>query len=187
MSKKRLKLPAVPAIKDRVAAETAVNEITSTMLNKRKLEAQRDGHLLDVENRYHSLLTDCDNFIAPRLSALQAWADAHPGEFPKGRKSIDLANGSLGYRTGTPKLKLLKKLTLKQLLERLKTLGLTRYMRQIWEVNKDALIADRDKDPFGLKNLGVEVVQEETFYVEPKLSDAEKRVSAPAAEERQAA
>ena len=47
------------------------------------------------------------------------------------------------------------------------------YIRQSWEIAKDKLLADRDEDAMVVKmaKCGIQVVQDETFYVEPKKED----------------
>jgi hypothetical protein len=85
----------------------------------------------------------------------------------------------IGFRTGTPKLKTLKGFTWASALQLVKEF-LPGYVRKTEEVAKDKLLADRDmevkvKDGEGevklsheMARCGIQVVQDETFYVEPK-------------------
>ena len=91
------------------------------------------------------------------------------------------AHGTIGFRTGTPKLKLLRGFTWISALPLVKEF-LPDYVRQSEEVAKDKLLADRDADvmtagdPLGpgtpmkeqMAKCGIQVVQEEAFFVEPK-------------------
>lgn len=48
------------------------------------------------------------------------------------------------------------------------------YLRQTEEIAKDKLLADRDVEDMvpQMNKCGIQVVQDETFYVEPKKEDA---------------
>ena len=84
-------------------------------------------------------------------------------------KSNKSAHGIFGFRTGTPKIKQLKGLTKEAVLALVKAI-LPDYIRTAEEVAKDRLLADRDKEEAAekLSKCGMVVVQDETFYVEPK-------------------
>ena len=44
------------------------------------------------------------------------------------------------------------------------------YVRETWDISKDKLLADRDTEamPERMAKCGIQVAQDETFYVEPK-------------------
>ncbi len=118
------------------------------------------------------------------FDTLQAFATEHPELFVK-KKSLDMAHGVIGFRTGTPKLKTLKGFTWEAAKTLVKKL-LPDYIRTTEEIAKDKMLADRDSqqmregDPLGpgkpmseaMAECGIQVVQDETFYVEPKKEDA---------------
>jgi phage host-nuclease inhibitor protein Gam len=85
------------------------------------------------------------------------------------KKSIETVHGIAGFRTGTPKLKLIKGFTWGAVTNLLKEF-LPAYVRLSEEPAKDKLLADRDNpevsDLYGKSGLYVD--QDETFYVEPK-------------------
>ena len=82
---------------------------------------------------------------------------------------MESAHGVFGFRTGTPKLKNLKGFTWAAVTNLCKEL-LPSYIRISEELAKDKLLADRDKEDVMelFPKCGVMVVQDETFYVEPK-------------------
>ena len=96
-----------------------------------------------------------------------------------------MAHGVIGFRTGTPKLKTLKGFTWASALQLTKEF-LPGYVRLTEELAKDKMLADReamvttDEDPLGagksmiemMAKCGIQVVQDETFYVEPKREEA---------------
>jgi phage host-nuclease inhibitor protein Gam len=82
-------------------------------------------------------------------------------------KSLSLIHGKIGFRTGNPKLVKDKKFTWDAVTELLKK-AFPAFVRTTYEINKEALIAFREKKEFeDIKDACyVDVVQDETFYVE---------------------
>lgn len=115
------------------------------------------------------------------FDTLQAYAVENQAELFAKKKSLDMAHGTIGFRTGTPKLKTLKGFTWASALQLVKEF-LPGYVRQTEEIAKDKLLADRDIDVMvagdtlgpgkpvreQMAKCGITVVQDETFYVEPK-------------------
>lgn len=85
------------------------------------------------------------------------------------KKSLENSHGVLGFRTGTPKLKTRKGFTWGAVLELVKTIAPS-FVRTSEEVAKDRLLADRESEEVValMPRIGVEVVQDETFYIELK-------------------
>lgn len=88
--------------------------------------------------------------------------------FPK-KKSLETSHGTIGFRTGTPKLKPLKGFTWNAITNLLKEF-LPSYVRSVDEPAKDKLLADREVDEVSskLEKVGIQVVQDETFFIELK-------------------
>jgi phage host-nuclease inhibitor protein Gam len=179
----RLKLKS-PAVKSRAEMETLVRDITGLKLNEKLLVAGMDAELKAVRDSYESRLNTVTQVLGEKTDAARAWADANPAEFVR-RKSIEFANGTIGFRTGTPKLKALAKNKWDAVLQSLRSARWgTAYLRVKEEINKEQIIADigagilREAD---LRKAGAQVVREESFYVEPKLTRVEGREKAQAA------
>lgn len=85
------------------------------------------------------------------------------------RRSIGTEYGIAGFRLGTPKLKTAKNSNWKSVLVELKK-TLPEYVRSIEEPAKDLLLADRNTEKVAplLMQIGVQVVQDELFYIETK-------------------
>lgn len=184
---KKAKSPRIkiklPDLKTRADAEAAMDEVATASNAKRKFIAVRDQAVLAINEKFAPALANCDQTIAENTDALRVWAETHPEEFPKGRKSIELAAGTLGFRTGTPKLCLLSRAwTWEKALTAVRTL-LPAFIRDKPEIDKDAILGQRDepiiKDT--LPRVGLKVDQGETFYIEPALSDTDARQSQEAA------
>ena len=75
-----------------------------------------------------------------------------------------------------PKLKNLKGFTWAAVTNLAKEL-LPQYIRTTEELDKQSLLADRDKEDVAemMPRIGVQVVQEETFFVEPKKENDERQ------------
>lgn len=178
MSKNRIKLPTT--ILTRAHAEELLGEIATLTIEQRAQKNELDRELTAAREKYEAPLGALTKQIEERTVILESWASANPGEFPKQRKSIELLHGTLGYRTGTPKLKTLPKWTWDRVLEKLRELGkpVLGFIRTKEEVNKEAILnavaeghlLDREE-----RNFGVAVVQDEAFFVEPKLETQDAR------------
>lgn len=103
------------------------------------------------------------------FDTLQAFATENQSELFTKKKSLEMAHGTIGFRTGTPKLKTLKGFTWASALKLLR-MFLPDYIRTTDEIAKDKLLADREADGMSGKmaQCGITVTQDETFYVEPK-------------------
>ena len=159
----------------REEAEAAVNEIARALNNKRKLVARMDAAKLEIDQRNAMALADCDMWVKKCTARVQAWAQVNPEAFAK-RKSVEFAAGTVGFRTGTPKLKLLNRTwSWEKVLEAAQQY-LPNFLRSKPELDKEAIIAQRDELEEFLPQIGVKVDQDEAFYVEPKLTEPESRV-----------
>lgn len=172
VSKNRIKL-SLPLITTRDEAEAVMNDLANTANNRRQLTVRLDAQILAAQNAAAPGLAACDAALQAACDALRAWAESHPEEFPQGRKSLELLSGTLGFRTGTPKLTLLSRaFTWDKVMELLRGKGWSGWIRVKQELDKEAIIAQRDE--MDLRAVGLKVTQDESFYVEPKLTDADQ-------------
>ena len=173
----------LPLIKSREEAESVMNELATAANMQRTFLAARDEEVLAINSKYEADLADCSEVLKLKTDALRAWAESNPQEFPKGKKSVEMLSGTLGFRTGTPKLALLSRaFTWDKVLELLRSLAAwTPYIRTKDEVDKEGILAAAsqapDKPAFtdDLKRVGLQVKQDETFFVEPRLTPVESR------------
>jgi len=173
MKTKNPKAPQ-PALVSRTDAETLMTDLANKTNEKRALIAKLDAAVLKLHEDAAPAISACDQVITQRSDALRAWAQTNPAEFPRGRKSIALLGGTLGFRTGTPRLALLSRaFKWEGILELLRQKGWTTFIRTKAEPDKDGLLAQRDR--YNLREIGLKVVQDESFYVEPRLTATEKK------------
>ena len=180
MTKQRIKV-VTPVIQTRDEAEGVMNALALIATNKRIIAARMDKELLAVQEKYSGQLTECDAVITSEAKKLEAWANAHPEEFPRNKKSIELLAGTIGFRIDTPSVALLNRtFTWAKVLAFIKAKRWRKFIRVKIEVDKDAILkrAGTLEKPTKfqretLPEMGLKIVQAENFFVEPKLTDTE--------------
>lgn len=152
-----------------------------------KINAEMDLQFAQIREKYANELTELENERELAFETLQTYASENQEALFAKKKSLDLTNGTIGFRTGTPKLKTLKGFTWASALNLVKEF-LPTYIRTTDEIAKDKLLADRDAmleltDVALIEHkqvamreqmakCGITVVQDESFYVEPKTEEA---------------
>ena len=164
---------AAKTAKTREEIEGVMSDYATAESKYQKLTASMELAITAIRDKNEAELTELKSMINEKVDDLQLFAETNPDLFEK-VKSLDMVHGSIGFRTGTPKLKLLRKLTLKDVLILIKK-KLPNYIRVKVELSKDKLISDREKKEVNkhFDYCGIEVVQEETFFVELKKEGAE--------------
>lgn len=173
----------------RETAEEAFAQYAKADASINKIQAEIELQCAKVREKWQQKLGElqCERECA--FDTLQAFATENQVELFAKKKSLEMTHGVIGFRTGTPKLKTLKGFTWASALELVKTFLPSSYVRKVEEIAKDKLLADRDLDDVQLTEggqpsrettmkeamakCGIQVVQDETFYVEPKREDAE--------------
>ena len=150
-----------------------------------KINADIELQCAKIREKRSDELTRLSDEREKAFDRLQAYAVGNQAELFTKKKSLEMTHGTIGFRTGTPKLKTLKGFTWASALQLVKEF-LPGYVRQTEEIAKDKLLADRDSDvmvtgdPLGpgkpmreqMAKCGIAVTQDETFYVEPKKEEA---------------
>lgn len=137
-----------------------------------KINATMDIEMTRIREKYQDELGKQSELKDKSFDILQAYAMENRDELFSKRKSLETTHGTLGFRTGTPTLKTRKGFTWASVLEMLKEF-LPNYVRTKEEPAKDKLLADREDEEVAalFPKVGVTVVQDETFFVEPKKED----------------
>lgn len=150
---------AEQAFADFAAADAKVQNLTSKM----------DIEMTRIREKYADQLAEQNVRKEAAFEIVQAYAVENRDELFSKKKSVESAHGVFGFRTGTPKLKNLKGFTWAAVTNLCKEL-LPDYIRTTEELNKQKLLDDRilPKVAEYYPKIGVQVVQEESFFVEPK-------------------
>ncbi len=167
MGKKREKKPVLqPGTIEQAEAVMAEYAMVDAKISE--VQAVMDQNITRIREQYADQLQDLNEQKEDKFNALQLFAEANKQLFLK-KKSVEMAHGAIGFRTGQPKLKTLKGFTWASVTNLLKTF-LPDYVRTVDEPAKDKLIADRDKpEVLALfTKVGIEPVQDETFFIDLK-------------------
>ena len=176
MAKKRIR-KVLPDIRSREEMERLVGEIAALKNQQTQAQAEIDARILRIREEREVELSALAEQLDEKTEMSLRWAAANSAEFGA-RKSIVMTHGTVGFRTGNPKLKPVTKFTWAKVLETIQRSATfaRSYIRTKPEVDREKLLADRDDlGVDGLKLLGLKVVQEESFFVEPHLSSVENR------------
>jgi phage host-nuclease inhibitor protein Gam len=179
---KRLKAPQLKSREDFTAA---VDEAARLTVEIREIEAERDSKLQTVQSIFGEQIQPLQVRCNALVAEAERYAEEHREELLPGKLKSDATPlATLGFRTGMPQLKTLPKWTWEKVLA---ALGLnprlSGYIRSKPEVDKAAIIANTKDGTLSYQTevsegevqisyLGLRVVQEETFFIEPKLDDA---------------
>ncbi len=156
--------------------EALLREIRELKLAERSLSAEKDARLKALDDTYARQLDPIQQSLRELTARVAQWAASHTEEFGD-RKTLELTHGTLGWRLNPPSLKTLSGWTWKKVLAKLKALpAMSAYIRTREEVSKEAILADRAAhSPDALRAIGVKIVQEEEFWIEPRLTEVAPR------------
>jgi len=149
--------------------ESAFAEYARADARTQKINATMDIEMTKIREKYADELGKLSEVKENAFDIMQAFAVENQVDLFSKKKSLETLHGVIGFRTGTPKLKNLKGFTwaavTKLLLE-----FLPDYVRTTEEPAKDKLLADRDNAKVAdlFPKVGIAVIQDESFYVEPK-------------------
>jgi phage host-nuclease inhibitor protein Gam len=163
-SKKRVKIGTKEELVETVA------EIARLTVDANLLRATMDERIVQIRDEFLPRIEAAQAEIKAEVKAAKVWAAANKQEFGE-TKSMDLGLAVVGFRTGMPKVSFLKGWTVEKCIEAILARFPRRgYVRTVEELDKQALIADRDKlTACDRDNIGVEIEQDEAFFVEVKL------------------
>ncbi len=151
----------------REEAEQAMETVALVNSKKKSLEAKIELEKQKIDEKYRDQVTELQQQVKEPLEVLEVWAKSDVKNWEA--KSFDLTHGTVGFRTGTPKVEKEKKYTWEVITELLITF-FPALVRTKVEANKEAIIAMRHEPAFEkLKaKCHVDVVQDETFFTRTK-------------------
>lgn len=178
MKKTRVKKLVNPTLQSREDAEARMNDLAQAQNFLIALRAEMDAEILAVKARFEQKIGSWQETVKVYETQLQDWALANPDLFQK-PKSIAFLSGSIGFRTGTPKLVLGRGWTWEKSLLAIQQNGFA-FVRTKDEVDKEAILAfcatETDKARLAthvLQPIGLRLVQDEGVWIEPNLTAQE--------------
>ncbi|MDU1892734.1 MAG: host-nuclease inhibitor Gam family protein [Dysgonomonas sp.] len=153
-------------------AEQAFADFATSDARIVEINADMDVQFTKIREKYQSELAQLEADKSKAFETIQVYATENKDALFSKKKSIETVHGVYGFRTGTPKLKTLKGFTWSSVTTLLEKL-MPSYVRKVVEPAKDKLLADREKKGIAakMKEVGIEVVQDETFYIERKTEE----------------
>lgn len=168
MTKTREKKTVYTGVKQE-EMELAFADYARADARQQKINAEMDIAMTKIREKYQDELAKLQETKDNAFDVMQTFAMENRAELFSKKKSMETVHGTMGFRIGTPKLKTLKGFTWASVLGMLKEF-MPGYVRTVEEPAKDKLLAEReDENVMALMpKVGVCVVQDETFFVEPK-------------------
>lgn len=162
-----------PGVKTRGQMAKLIREIVGLKLDEKLLLTDMERELREARGRYEARLRRLARLLEEKTGTARVWAEANPGEFG-GRRSVEFGHGIAGFRHGPPRLATVARGKWERVLRSLREANWgAPYIRMKEEINKERILADIGAGRLtegDLRRAGAQVVQEEMFYVEPRLT-----------------
>lgn len=153
----------------RETAEESMGLFSDAANSLQKIEAEMNAKINAIRDKYQDQITILNDAKDKQFEVLEVFATETQDNWGK-KKSMELVHGTIGFRTGTPKIKFDKGFNSKSVTAILQE-SFPDYVRTVVEMNKEQLIADREVDNFNTicKKAHFTVAQDESFFVESKV------------------
>lgn len=134
-----------------------------------QVTAKMDAEMNKIRDKFKDELEQLTDEKEKAFEVVQTYCEENQAELFGKKRSADTIYGVVGFRTGTPKLKLLKGSNWAKVLDNLKAY-LPAYVRTTEEPAKDRLLIDRDTPEVSaaFSKVGLMVDQDERFFIELK-------------------
>lgn len=154
---------------NRDQADETVRAIGELQRKREAIKTAMNEHLARVKASYETDAVPVNEALKTLSHGVQVWAEANRAELTKnGSKTVKLGNGELRWRTRPPSV------TVRAagiVIEALKRLGLTRFIRTKEEINKEAILAE----PEAVQDVkGISIGQGEDFVIVPFETELEE-------------
>lgn len=143
MSKTKTIGANLPVPQDRDEAAATITAIGTINRDLARLEADMNDQLAEVKEAFERAAVPLRDAVDQKTSGLAIWAEANRTRLTDGdkTKTIDLGTGVLKWRLRPPSVRLTK---VEQVVQRLKDLGLQRFLRERVEIDKEAMLREPD-------------------------------------------
>lgn len=150
---------------NREKAEEAFADYNRATSQLQIIEGKMNAEITTIKEKHEAKINSLQEQKDECFEVMQVYAEANPELFGD-KKSVDWTHGKFGFRTGMPKLQTLKGFKWPAVLALVKQ-KLNGYTRVKEDLDKEKILANRTE--LDLKSIGVEVVQDESFFIEPNL------------------
>ena len=149
--------------------EEAMERYAAAGLRGLEINKAIEAEVNEILEKYEHDLQFASQSKNAAFETMRAYCTLNKDKLFGKRRSIGTPHGTAGFRLGTPRLKTAPGHNWKTIMKKLRE-KLPAYVRITEEPAKDLLLADRHKDSVApmLLEIGVQVVQDELFYIEPR-------------------
>ena len=163
------------AIETREELERTMGEYAAAQIGLERSKAEMEARILEVRKEFETELAALKLAAEAPFKQLELWARTHPEEF-QGRKSVELTHGTIGFRTGMPRVTVKRGTDEDGLCKALAAQGCDRVVRTVRELDRDEIIrlarseneVERHLAEHLARDFGLKVSQTERFFADAK-------------------
>lgn len=160
--------------------ERRVGEYAETAAKLAEIEAEMNLRLADIRKDFEGRIASISDASEAIFEDIQSFCSLHPETFQDGKKSVELIHGTVGFRTGMPRLTMPRGRKEEELCSDMLPLpSVKKFVRQTYAVDKAAVISAMSDESDNevkrvLDSIGFRVSQAERFYIDPKFEEVTK-------------
>lgn len=169
LARQRAKKPALQLPQTIEEVDESVAEIGQLQRTIQAIESEMNDKIDIIKAEYGQKADANRRKIGDLLDSVESYAAVNRNELTDdGRsKTVKLRSGLLSWRNTPPAVSISK---VEEVKDRLKTLGLDQFLRTKQEIDRQAILADKE---VALAVEGIRITQREEFVVTPNESQAE--------------
>ncbi|MDD6911069.1 host-nuclease inhibitor Gam family protein [Actinobacillus minor] len=125
----------------REETELLIKELGDKQRELQRVVTQQNDEIAAITEQYAGTISGLKEEVESRITAIQAWCENNRDDLTKGgkQKTGYFNTGEVQWRQNPPSVRVLKA---DQVIENLKLLGLTQFIRTKEEINKDAILLE---------------------------------------------
>ena len=162
---KRISKPIITDV-TRQQAEDAMTAYADAQAAVSRITAEVELECIRIRDSRAKEISDLQLRATESQAILEAYARENRDTIFQRRRSLDLPNGTIGFRTATPRVRAVKGYTLAAALELMQSFH-PEYTRTTTELDRQRLILERDSPEAqaAMRKCGLQVTQDETFFI----------------------
>ena len=172
---KKTSIEVKGGIETREELERAMGEYAAAQIGLEKCKAEMEERIHEVRQDYEARLAALKLAAEAPFKQLELWARLHPEEFAE-RKSLELTHGTIGFRTGMPRVTVRRGTDEDELCQLLESHGCDRVVRKVRELDRAEIVRlagsgneiERKFSAHLAEGFGLRVSQTERFYAEAR-------------------
>ena len=144
MAKSKTRAANGPVPQSREEASNFIHDIGAAQREVARIEADMNDEIARSKQSAEERAAPHRALVEAKTQGLRAWADANRDALTENgkRKYADLGTGKIEWRFAPPRVSIRG---LEEVIVRIKTLGLTAFLRTREEIDKEAMLRDPDK------------------------------------------